>query len=348
MATNLPVRRHAHNRGPTLDLAGPDPRHFGAMKAAILREHGAVPEDGDFPDPPDPEAGQVVVEVAAAAIHHLDIHKATGTFYTGPPPLPSVVGTDGVGRLPDGRRVYFDETIAPYGSMADRALAGDAALYEITEDVDDAAAAALGNTGLGAWMALEWRAGVRAGETVLVLGATGAVGATAVQAARLLGAGRVIAAARGGERLHGLGADATVALDASHDDLARAFADAAGGPVDVTIDTLWGEPGLAAMRAAGRHARHIQVGQLAGADLPLPAPLIRSKSLDVRGFSIAHPDPGAKREAHRRLMRHAARGEITVDLERVPLRDVASAWERQRSARGGPKLVLLPEGSPSP
>ena len=66
-----------------------------------------------------------VVDVAAAALHHLDLLKATGTFYTGPPPLPSAVGTDGVGRLDGGRRVYFDATVAPYGSMAERALVAE-------------------------------------------------------------------------------------------------------------------------------------------------------------------------------------------------------------------------------
>lgn len=317
------------------------------MKAAILHEHGAPPAYGDFGEPAA-EAGQVVVEVGAAALHHLDLHKATGTFYTGPPPLPSVVGTDGAGRLADGRRVYFDETIAPFGSLAERALASEAGLYEVAEDVDDAVVAALGNTGIGAWMALEWRAQLQPGETVLVLGATGAFGAIAVQAARLLGAGRVVAAARGSDRLRGLGADAVVELDGGHDDLAEAFREAAGGAVDVTIDTLWGEPGLAAINAAGRYARHIQAGQLAGVVLPLPAPAIRSVSLDVRGFSIAHPEPELKREAHRRLLRHAARGEISVELERFPLSEVAVAWERQGEASGGPKLVLLPEGSPSP
>ena len=165
------------------------------MKAAILREFGSAPEYGEFPDPADPEPGQVVVEVGAAAIHHLDLLKASGSFYTGPPPLPSVVGTDGAGRLADGRRVYFDETVAPYGSMGERAVAAEAGLYEITADVDDAVAAALGNTGIGAWMALEWRARLQPGETVLVLGATGAFGGIAIQAARLLGAGRVVAAA---------------------------------------------------------------------------------------------------------------------------------------------------------
>jgi NADPH:quinone reductase-like Zn-dependent oxidoreductase len=290
------------------------------------------------------EAGQVVVDVAAAALHHLDLHKATGTFYTGPPPLPSVVGTDGVGRLADGRHVYFDATIAPYGSMAQRALAPEDALFELPDGIDDAVAAALGNTALGAWLALAWRAGLQPGETVLVLGATGAVGNIAVQAAKILGAGRVVAAARGGERLSGLldrGADAIVELDDATD-LPDALREAAGGDVDVTIDTLWGAPAEAAMQVAARYGRHVQVGQLAGVDLTLKAPDVRSVSLDVRGFSVAHPPLELKREAHRRLVEHAQRGDIVVDVERVPLERVGEAWERQSRAGGGAKLVLVP------
>ena len=310
------------------------------MKAAVLHEHGATPRFGDFDEPPAGD-DRVVVHVAAAALHHLDLHKATGTFYLGPPPLPSVVGTDGVGRLPDGRRVYFDATVSPYGSMAERALAPQDALFDLPDDLDDAVAAALGNTGLGAWLALSWRSGLQPGETVLVLGATGAVGSIAIQAARLLGAGRVVAAARASERLARLPADATVEIDAGGD-LTAAIKDAAGGAVDVTIDTLWGDPALAAMNAAARHARHVQVGQIAATDITLPAPAVRSVSLDVRGFSVAHPPPDVKRAAHSRLVEHARRGEIVVDLERVPLDQIERAWERQRTAAGGTKLVLIP------
>ena len=310
------------------------------MRAAVLHQHGATPRFGEFDDPTAGQ-GQVVIEVAAAALHHLDLHKATGTFYTGPPPLPSVVGTDGVGRLADGRRVYFDVTVPPYGSMAERALVPPDALLDLPEDIDYAVAAALGNTGLGAWLALSWRSGLQPGETVLVLGATGAVGTIAVQAARLLGAGRVVAAARASERLSRLPADATVAVDEAGD-LTAAIKEAAGGAVDVTIDTLWGEPALAAMKAASRHARHVQVGQIAGTDITLSAPAVRSVSLDVRGFSVAHPPPDVKRAAHRRLLEHTQRGDIVVDLERVPLEQIERAWERQGMAAGGRKLVLIP------
>jgi NADPH2:quinone reductase len=184
------------------------------VRAAILEAYGAAPRAGEFADP-EPGPGQAVVDVTAAALHHLDLLKASGTFYMGPPPLPSVVGTDGVGRL-EGRRVFFDATVPPYGSMAERALVPGDVLIDAEADVDDATAAACGNTGLGAWLALAWRSDLQPGETVLVLGATGAVGTVAVQAAKLLGAGRVVAAGRDADRLARLldrGADATVSLD---------------------------------------------------------------------------------------------------------------------------------------
>jgi NADPH:quinone reductase-like Zn-dependent oxidoreductase len=317
------------------------------VRAAVLHEHGGTPICGEFAEP-SPGPSQRVVEVAAAGLHHLDLHKATGTFYLGPPPLPSVVGTDGVGRLADGRRVYFDDTVAPHGSMAERALVAETAMLDVAEDAGDVVAAALGNTGLAAWLALTWRAGLRAGETVLVLGATGAVGNTAVQAAKLLGAGRVVAAALADERLalaRERGADAVVELDAhAPGDLSEALRSAAQGGVDVTIDTLWGPPALAAMAAANRFARHVQIGQAAATEITLPAPLIRSLSLDVRGFSVVHPPRETRRAAYLALTGHAGRGELVVDVEAFPLEDVATAWERQRRAAGGPKLVVVPKG----
>jgi NADPH:quinone reductase-like Zn-dependent oxidoreductase len=312
------------------------------VNAAVLHEHDTAPEYGPFEDP-EPQEGAVVVSVAAAGLHHLDLHKATGSFYMGPPPLPSAVGTDGVGTLEDGRRVYFDETVQPFGSMAEKALARDTALFDVDEGIDDVTAAALGNTGLGAWMAVTWRSGMERGDTVLVLGC-GAFGSLAVQIAKLHGAGRVVATDRGGERLEalrGLGADAVVALD-EEDDLADAFRTAAEGDLDVTIDTLWGAPATAAIQAAGRFARHVQVGHIAGPEITLPAPALRSVSLDLRGFSIAHPAPELRRQGFLDLTRHVAQGDIAVAVEAVPLAQVADAWERQGRAEGGAKLVLVP------
>jgi NADPH2:quinone reductase len=317
---------------------------LAAVYAAVLHEYGTAPRYEEFADP-HAEPGQVVVEVAAAALHHFDLLKASGSFYLDQA-LPSVVGSDGAG-VADGRRVFFD-AVAPHGTMAERSLAAVDALFDVPDGLDYASAAALGSSGLAGWLALAWRADLAPGETVLVLGATGQVGSVAVQAAKRLGAGRVVAAARGGDRLarlRELGADAVVELD-GEGDLTERICEAAGGEVDVTVDSLWGDPAVAAMGAAARFARHVQVGHLAGPELGLAAPAIRSKSLDVRGFMGLHPPPEVRREAYARLGELVAAGEIVVDLERIPLSDVASAWERQRDANAGAKLVLIPKGDP--
>ena len=309
------------------------------MKAAVLHDYETPPRHDEFAVP-EATGAHAVVEVAAAGVNHVDLMKATGRFYTGPPPLPSVVGSDGVGRLPDGRRVYFDSCVAPYGAMAEHTLVPRDGLIDVPDEIDDVVAAALGNAGLAAWLSLTRRAELVAGERVLVLGATGAVGAIAVQAAKVLGAGSVVAAGRAGARLEALGADATVALDAEGD-VAVAIREAAGGPVDVTIDLLWGAPALAAMQAAGHRSRHIQIGQLAGLTIELPAPFVRAAPIDLRGFAVFHEPIEARRAGYAELARHVAAGEISVAVEALPLSDVGTAWERQRAGARA-KLVLTP------
>ncbi|MEY2533627.1 MAG: hypothetical protein QOF29_1537 [bacterium] len=311
------------------------------MRAAVLWELGR-PRCGDFDDPV-PGAGQAVVEVAAAGLNHLDVAKASGGFYLGPPPVPSIVGGDGVGTVEGGRRVFFDETVSPYGSMAERTLVDAAALIDVPDGVDDTLAAALGNSGLAAWLALSWRARLEPGETVLVLGATGAVGMVAVQAARLLGAGRVVAAGRSAKRLRraqDLGADAVVDLT-ELEGHPGALRDAAGDGFDVIVDPLWAAPALAAMHAAAHGGRLVQVGQAAGSEVALPAPLVRGRFLTILGHANFHAPVDVRAGAYGAMARHAAAGELTLDAERVPLRDIEPAWKRQIA--GPPhKLVIVP------
>ncbi len=156
------------------------------MDAAVLHDWG-TPSFAAF-DEPAATDGQVVVDVEAAAVNPVDLLIAGGTFYIRPAQLPYVVGIDGVGRLTDGRRVYFSATTPPFGGAAERALVPEAALIDLDDGVEAAVAATLGNSGLAAWLSLEWRAALAPGETVLVLGATGVVGRLAVQAAKLQGA----------------------------------------------------------------------------------------------------------------------------------------------------------------
>lgn len=314
------------------------------MRAAVLHRHGEPPHFDQFDEPVE-GSGHVIAEVAAAGVNHLDVLKASGRFYTGPPPLPSVVGSDGVGRLADGRRVFFDSTEAPHGAMAERTLVSEDHLLDVPEGVGDEVAAALGNSGLAAWLVLDWKAGLEPGETVLVLGATGAVGNVAVQAARILGAGRVVAAARGGERLERMserGADALVDLDAEQD-LAAALTEATGGGANVIVDPLWGPPALAAMNSAALGARHVQVGHMAAPTLELPALAVRSVVLELLGFVVFRVPLSVRRAGYRRLTELAAQGELEIDLERVPLTDVDQAWERQQEGPDA-KLVIVPGG----
>ena len=312
------------------------------MKVAVLTQTGTTPSYADFPDP-QPRGGHVVVDVPAAGVHHLDLAKASGAFGD-PDTLPYVIGADGVGRTTAGRRVFFTSPVAPHGSWAERTLVAEQDLLDLADDVDDVTAAALGNTGLAAWLALTWRANLQPGQNVLVLGATGALGSVAVQLAKALGAATVVAADRDPDRLarsseHGADATVTITPDT---DLVGAFRDAVGGRgFDVIIDPVWGAPALAAMHVAARGARHIQIGQSAGATLELPAAIIRAARLELLGFAHIDPPVQVRRDAYLRLTELAATGALTVDTMTLRLADCKRAWELQQ--QGAPrKLVLTP------
>jgi NADPH:quinone reductase-like Zn-dependent oxidoreductase len=312
------------------------------MRAAILREYGQVPEIGEFPDP-EPAEGQAVVEVVAAGLNPVDISIASGSFYQAAAPLPYVVGREGVGRTADGEVVYFDSPVPPYGSFAERTLVESGSLIPLPVEIDPALATCFGIAGVAAWVPLERRAELREGETVLVLGASGVLGGIAVQAARLLGAGRVVAAARsqdGLERARARGADAAVQFGAT-DNLVEALREACAGGPDVVIDPLWGEPAAAAIQACAPKARFIQIGQSAGAHSSIASAAVRGKALSILGHANVHVPFEVKRAAYTKMVEHAAAGRLIVDIERVPLENIADAWNRQRSSPGH-KLVIVP------
>jgi len=214
----------------------------------------------------------------------------------------------------------------------------------VPDGADPALAAGLGIAGMAGWLPLAWRAPLRGGENVLVLGATGSVGFVAVQTAKLLGAARVVAAGRsavGLERATQHGADATLRLD-EVDDLAAAFKDAFGGEGPSYIfDPLWGEPAAAAVQAAVPHATIVNLGQSAGATSELASAAVRFKNLSILGHTnfLVPPDELAKQ--YRRLVTHAVAGDIQFDVERVPLESAADAWRRQADG-AGTKLVVVP------
>jgi NADPH:quinone reductase-like Zn-dependent oxidoreductase len=312
------------------------------MRAAVLHELG-VPRPDDFPEPQAGD-GQAVVEVLAAGLNPVDVAISAGRYFAGAPPLPAVAGREGVGLL-NGRRVYFDAPILPYGSMAERALIDPQGTYDVPDGVEDGVAIALGTSGTAAWLALTWRAQLKPGEHVLVLAASGVLGQIAVQAARSLGAGRVVAAARSREGLQRcleLGADAAVELGGV-DDLPAALAEAAGGRIDVVVDPLFGAPFAAAVKAASFGARIVQLGAGAGDQSTLSSAAIRGKLLEILGHWNFGAPPKQKRDAYTRLSALAASGELKVEVEPIELERVQQAWERLQ-AGSHRKIVLLPPG----
>jgi NADPH2:quinone reductase len=305
------------------------------MEAAVLKDYGSAPEFGEFEEP----SANGLAIVAVAGLNPVDHTIASGRFPGREPSLPSVPGLEGVGAT-EGRRVYFDAPVAPFGSMAERTLVEPDELIEVPDGVEDGLAVSFGISGLAAWLALTWRAELQRGESVLVLGSSGVLGQIAVQGARLLGAGRVVAAARDTESLdrtrHELGADTVVDLG-GEGDLTERFKEAAGGGFDVVVDPLWGEPALAALGALNIEGRLIQIGNSAGESVELPTRGFRDQLGRIVGHTNFKASRKRKRDAFAAMCRHALAGDLEVKTEGVPLREVGQAWNRKSPHR---KLVI--------
>jgi NADPH2:quinone reductase len=258
--------------------------------------------------------------------------------------VPYVVGNEGIGEL-DGTLYYFRVDAGfrgRSGSLAEYAAVPRDELVALPDGADPALSIGFGIAGLAAWLGLEGTGELQPGERVLILGASGAVGQVAVQVAKVLGAGRVVAAARsedGLRRARELGADATVSL--TQDGLIDRFKEAAGGELDLVFDPLWGAPAAAALAALRSFGRLVQLGQSAGATAELASAVIRGGSRRILGhtaFLVSHEEQA---KAFRRMVELSVEGKLTVDHETLPLDAAPEAWERQASSPGR-KLVLVP------
>jgi NADPH:quinone reductase-like Zn-dependent oxidoreductase len=317
------------------------------MRAAVVEAVGSPPVPADV-DEPVRQDGSALVVVEAAPLNPVEIRVAAGRHPRRAQP-PYVPGLEGAGRVvesarvPSGRRVRFEGPALPgfgaQGTLAERAAVPEESLVELPDEAGEDLAAALGVVGITALLALDRAVPVDGGR-VLVLGATGAVGQMAVQLARVMGARRVVGAGRSSERLgrvRALGADEVVEL--GDGDLTAAFERAAGGPLDIVIDPLWGEPAMAALRAIATEGRLVNVGQSAGADVRVPLENVRNRQGAIHAISSGWTPLERKAEAYRRVLEHALAGRLTVEREVVPLDDVAAAWERQDESPGK-KLVV--------
>jgi NADPH:quinone reductase-like Zn-dependent oxidoreductase len=306
------------------------------MRAAVVREVGSPPEYGEFQGPQAGD-GLEVAEVVVAGLNPVDLFIAAGMY--GPVEPPFVAGLEGIARLGDGRQMYFNGAPWPFGSMAERVPVDADATFAVPDGLDPGLAVALGIAGLAGWLPLEARAQLRPGETVLVLGATGVVGRVGVQAAKLLGAGRVVAAGRDRaslDEVRALGADEVVVLEG---DLEEALRAAAGDGYDVVLDPVFGPPLQAALPSTNVGARIVTVGAGAGQEIRLGMGAFMGRTLI--GHVNSHVPEDGRRAAYERMARHAAAGELRVDVETVGLAQVADAWRRQ-AASPHRKIALAP------
>jgi len=319
------------------------------MYAALVTSFDSPPRCTTTDVPVPTAEHEVVVEVLAAGLHPRVRSQANGSHYTSSEQLPLVPGIDGVGRLPDGRTVYFVLPDVVIGAMAERTVIDRRRSVVLPDGVDPVVLAAGMNPGMSAWVGLRRRLDFRPGSTVLVLGATGSAGRMAVQVAKDLGAAEVIGAGRNPELLEllpSLGADTAVSLEGDAEDVADRLGQVAAD-VDVVIDYLWGPPTEAAIPALltrrsdrSKPLSWLQVGSVAGPTAALPSAAFRSADFRVLGSGQGSVSTAGILAELPELAARIAAGVFTVDPQVVPLSQVEQAWTAP--VKPGTRVVVVP------
>ena len=318
------------------------------MNAAVVTRFGEPPHYQPF-DLPAPAAGEVLAEILAAGLHPRVRSGAAGSHYTSSGTLPMIPGIDGVGRLPDGKLVYFASDNDVLGTMADKALIDPRRSVELPAGADIARVAAAMNPAMSSWVALRRRVALQPGQSVLILGATGNAGTMAVQVAKLLGAKRVIGAGRDAGRLQAVtaaGADAVVQLTPDTEATAVALADAAA-EVDIVLDYLWSEAAQQAMTALvkarpdrSKLLEWVQIGAIAGPTIELPSVALRSANLRIQGNGQGAVSTKVYVGELPSLVAEIDAGRIAVNAMSEALADIESVWLQPEVP--GQRVVLRP------
>jgi NADPH:quinone reductase len=314
------------------------------MRAIQIEEFGGpeVMRLSDLPDP-QPGDGEVVVEVSRAGINFADTH-VTRDDYLAKQELPLVPGGEVAGRTPDGRRVA---ALLANGGYAEKVAVDERFLVPIPDEVSDDAAAGLLLQGLTAHSVLGMCARLEPGESVVVQAAAGGTGSLAVQLARRMGAGRVIALASSEpkrELARRLGADAVV--DSRADDLETAVLEAnEGEPVDVVLEMTGGKSFEAGLRALAPFGRLVAYGNASRTPVAVRNVDLMRTSRSVLGFWLVHlfRRPQRLREAIVELLGAVAAGDLEVVIGDVyPMSQASRAHEDIAARRTHGKLLLDP------
>ncbi len=292
------------------------------------------------------------MEVKAAALNFPDLLMIQG-LYQDRPPLPFVVGTEMAGVVSEvGEGVTHlavgDRVVAACGrTLAERVAAKAALVIPAPRKLDFAAAAGICITYFTSMHALKQRAALRAGETLLVLGAAGGVGTTAVELGKQMGA-VVIAAASSDAKLElarRLGADHVINY-ATEDLRERLKAITGGKGVDVVYDPVGGELAEPALRSMAWGGRYLVIGFAAGdiPRIPLNLPLLKGCSIvGVFWGAFSQRERDVQRANATELWQMFEAGSLVpVVGETHALDDYAAAFDALASRRAQGKVVLLP------
>lgn len=308
------------------------------MKAAIVQSFDTPPAVGTFPEP-EAAPGETIIRVTAAPLTPIVKFLAAGRHYASGARTGFVAGVDGVGTDADGQRVYFLFPRTPYGAMAERAPVSAHLTTPVPDALTDARAAAIATAGLAGWVAMTHRTPIQKGQTVLVNGATGAAGGMAVQIARHLGAGKVVAVGRNPDRLAHMGADLSIAQDHTAPESLRAAFDEG---VDLVLDFVWGSSASLLLEAAciGRGSRqgeprmrYVVLGNAAGQDTALRADMLRGSGLELLGLGLGAISLEDLKRGAAGLLEAAPAAGFAPDYQSVPLAAVADIWEQGSGVR---------------
>lgn len=303
------------------------------MRAVVCRELGP-PSAITVEDVAAPEVrpGGVVVAVEAAGVNYVDALFIQGRYQIKPPlpftPGSEIAGTvqavgDGVTTVSVGDRVL---AMCGLGGFAEQVSLPAATVSVLPPDLDAARAATFTQSYCTALFALQDRAGIQPGETVLVLGAGGGVGLATIDVTRALGGRAIGAASTSAKRHAALAVGAAAVIDTTGEDLkdqARALArelqeaDQPSGPpttgVDLVVDPVGGDLADAALRALGEGGRYLVIGFAAGAIPSLAANQILLRNRSVLGVDWGAWALGHGEQQHAlldRLLAMAGAGEL--------------------------------------
>jgi len=296
-------------------------------------------------DRPRPGDGQILLTVRAANINFPDALLCRGQYQVRPP-LPFTPGVEICGETEDGRRVIANPVL-PFGGFAEYAVADAAAVLPAPDALDDAEAAALHIGYQTGWFGLHRRAGLEAGETLLVHAAAGGVGSAAVQLGKAVGA-TVIGVVGGAGKAavaRELGCD--VVIDRHAQDVVAAVKEATGGRgVDVVYDPVGGDAYTQSTKVVAFEGRIVVVG-FAGGSIPSPAlnhALVKNYSILGLHWGLYNTkNPKLVQHCHEQLTALAARGAIKpLVSERVPLSGAAAAVQRVADGVTTGRVAVVP------